>query len=187
MRRAIPWTLLTALAILLLAAGLRFYRLDAQSLWNDEGTSAALALRDLGTIARNASDDIHPPLYYWLLAGWVRLFGDSEFALRSLSALLGLSVVALTMRLAQRWFTSRAMLLALKFCTLRISERGARGMCSAPWLEPVMGGAVSFRPCSTPCRPAVSGRCIRPKPAWLRSPAIPYGTRIKAKGVPASC
>jgi hypothetical protein len=39
------WLLLAL--ILLLAAGLRCYRLDAQSLWNDEGTSVALALRDL--------------------------------------------------------------------------------------------------------------------------------------------
>ena len=38
-----------ACAILLLALGLRFYRLDAQSLWNDEGTSVALAQRDLLT------------------------------------------------------------------------------------------------------------------------------------------
>jgi 4-amino-4-deoxy-L-arabinose transferase-like glycosyltransferase len=111
MRRANFWTLLIMLAIVLLAAGLRFYRLDAQSLWNDEGTSAALALRDLGTIARNAADDIHPPLYYWLLALWVRLFGTSEFALRSLSALLGVGVVALTMRLAQRWFNTQTALL----------------------------------------------------------------------------
>jgi len=28
--------------IMLLALGLRFYRIDAQSIWNDEGTSIAL-------------------------------------------------------------------------------------------------------------------------------------------------
>ena len=41
--------------VLLLALGLRFYRIDAQSLWNDEGTSVALAQRDLLTIARSLS------------------------------------------------------------------------------------------------------------------------------------
>jgi len=97
-----PWV--AVLAILALAAGLRLYRLDAQSLWNDEGTAAALALRDLATIARNASDDIHPPLYYWLLSLWVRLAGTSEFALRGLSALMSVTTVGLTMRLARRWF-----------------------------------------------------------------------------------
>lgn len=82
--------------ILLLAFGLRFYRLDAQSLWNDEGTSVAMAQRDLVTIAGDAASDIHPPLYYWLLSIWVRLFGVEEEAVRSLSALLGVVLVALT-------------------------------------------------------------------------------------------
>jgi len=81
-RNARQWA---GLAILLvLAAALRFYRLDAQSLWNDEGTSVALAQRDLATIARHASYDIHPPLYYYLLHGWISVAGTSEAAVRSL-------------------------------------------------------------------------------------------------------
>ncbi|MEJ2211273.1 MAG: glycosyltransferase family 39 protein [Anaerolineae bacterium] len=102
------------LLILLLAFGLRFYGLDAQSLWNDEGSSVALAGRDLDTIARDAANDIHPPLYYWLLAGWTRLAGTSELGVRSLSALLGLLLVALTYPLgrllAGRWAGTAAAL-----------------------------------------------------------------------------
>ena len=102
--------------ILLLALGLRFYRLDAQSLWNDEGTSVAVAQRGLVTIARDAAQDIHPPLYYWLLSGWVRLFGTSEAAVRSFSALLGVILVALTYALgrllAGKWAGLAAALLA---------------------------------------------------------------------------
>jgi mannosyltransferase len=90
------------LVTLLLAAALRFYRLDAQSLWNDEGTSVALAQRDLRTIAHDAALDIHPPLYYWLLSGWVRLAGTGESAVRALSALLGVVLVALTYGLGRR-------------------------------------------------------------------------------------
>ncbi len=89
-------------AILLLGCVLRFYQLGTQSLWNDEGTSVAVAQRDLATIARDAANDIHPPLYYWLLSGWVRLFGTSEIAVRSLSALLGVALIALTFALGQR-------------------------------------------------------------------------------------
>jgi 4-amino-4-deoxy-L-arabinose transferase-like glycosyltransferase len=104
------------LLILLLAFVLRLYGLDAQSLWNDEGSSVALAQRDLGTIARDAAQDIHPPLYYWLLSGWVRLFGTSEVAVRSLSAFLGVGLVALTFvlgrLLAGRWAGLVAALLA---------------------------------------------------------------------------
>jgi mannosyltransferase len=104
------------LLILLLAFGLRFYRLDAQSLWNDEGTSVAVAQRDLATIADDAASDIHPPLYYWLLSVWVRLFGVEEGAVRSLSALLGVVLVALTYGLGRlligRWAGLVAALLA---------------------------------------------------------------------------
>ncbi len=94
-------TTVLLLLILLLAFGLRFYRLDAQSLWNDEGTSVAVAQRDLVTIARDTASDIHPPLYYWLLSVWVRLFGAGETAVRSLSAWLGVVLVALTYGLGQ--------------------------------------------------------------------------------------
>ena len=102
--------------ILLLAFGLRFYRLGAQSLWNDEGTSVALAQRDLVSMTQDAARDIHPPLYYWLLGAWVRLFGTGEAAVRSLSALLGVVLVALTFALgrllAGRWTGLVAALLA---------------------------------------------------------------------------
>jgi len=103
------WAFLTVLG---LALALRFYRLDAQSLWADEGTSVALAPRSLIQIARDASHDIHPPLYYFLLHYWVRLFGTTEVAVRSLSAILGTALVAATYALGRRLFNSRLGLTA---------------------------------------------------------------------------
>jgi mannosyltransferase len=87
--------------VLLLALGLRLYRIEAQSLWNDEGTSVALAARDLLTITRSAANDIHPPLYYIVLHFWIKLFGSSELAVRSLSALLGTMLVLTTFLLGR--------------------------------------------------------------------------------------
>ncbi len=84
------------LLILVLAAFLRFYRLDAQSLWADEGNSVSLSGRSLPYITAGAAHDIHPPLYYYLLHFWMRVFGNSEFAVRALSALLGTALVYLT-------------------------------------------------------------------------------------------
>ncbi|MGB9593692.1 MAG: glycosyltransferase family 39 protein, partial [Anaerolineae bacterium] len=110
MRRRSLWLLLAL--VLALAAFLRFYRIGAQSLWNDEGTSAALALRDLAIITRDAAHDIHPPLYYWLLHFWVRLWGVSELALRSLSALLGVGTVALVFLIGEALFGAQVGLLA---------------------------------------------------------------------------
>lgn len=90
------------IAILLLAAALRFYQLDGQSFWNDEGNSVRLAQRSLALVTAGAAGDIHPPGYYYLLWAWMRLFGDSEFAARSLSAVLGLLLVAVTYALGRR-------------------------------------------------------------------------------------
>jgi len=80
--------------ILLLAAGLRFHKLDAQSFWNDEGNSARIAERPINLIVEGAAGDIHPPAYYLILAGWRALTGHSEFALRMFSALAGIVAVA---------------------------------------------------------------------------------------------
>lgn len=92
------------LLVLLLAAGLRFYRLDAQSFWNDEGNSARIAERSIQLILEGAAGDIHPPLYYLALHFWRSLVGQSEFALRSLSAVGGIGLVALVYLLGDRLF-----------------------------------------------------------------------------------
>jgi mannosyltransferase len=92
------------LAILLLASCLRFYRIDAQSFWNDEGNSARIAERTFDLILEGAAGDIHPPGYYLLLHGWRALFGHSEFALRSLSAVAGLALVVFTYLLGRHLF-----------------------------------------------------------------------------------
>ncbi|MCW5853846.1 MAG: glycosyltransferase family 39 protein, partial [Anaerolineae bacterium] len=99
--RRLGWWLL---AIVVLALALRFYRLDGQSFWYDEGSAVVLAERDLPTIARDAAADIHPPLYYYLLHYWTGWFGQSEVAARSLSVLLGAALVGLTWALGREMF-----------------------------------------------------------------------------------
>ncbi len=88
--------------ILLIAAGLRFYRLDAQSFWNDEGNAIRAAQRSIPLVIAAARGDIHPPGYYLLLHFWRIPTGDSEFAVRSLSVYIGLLTVALTGCLGRR-------------------------------------------------------------------------------------
>ena len=96
------WEAAILITILLLALGLRAYRLDGQSLWNDEGTSVALAARSLGQITQGAAADIHPPLYYYLLHFWQQAFGQSERAVRALSVLSGVLLVLVTYLLGRR-------------------------------------------------------------------------------------
>ncbi len=90
------------LFILLAAFALRAYRLDAQSLWYDEGLSVYLASLPLSeTIAQSAVTD-HPPLHAVLLNLWMRVAGSSEFSARFVSVFFGTLVVALTYALARR-------------------------------------------------------------------------------------
>lgn len=107
--------------IILLAFGLRFYKLDASSLWSDEGNTWAMLARSYGQIAQAAATDIHPPLYYWLLKLWSAVFGASAYAMRSFSAVAGVLLVLVTERIARRatlsapparWFPLVAALLA---------------------------------------------------------------------------
>ncbi len=80
---------------------MRVYRLDAQSIWYDEGLSIYLAqLPPDQTIALSATTD-HPPLHALLLGAWIRLAGDSDFSVRFLSVVLGVLVVALIYKLGK--------------------------------------------------------------------------------------
>ncbi len=100
------------IAILVLAAALRLFQIGAQSLWYDEGNSARIAERSVALIIAGAAGDIHPPLYYLLLKLWRALFGESEAALRSLSAVFGVGAVAFAYATGRDLFGRRAGLIA---------------------------------------------------------------------------
>jgi mannosyltransferase len=84
--------------VLLLAAALRFAGLGSQPLWLDEGYSwwdAQQSMIDLWKLVPQC--DPHPPLYFALLKGWIDGFGDGAFAMRALSALLGIATTLVVM------------------------------------------------------------------------------------------
>ena len=92
-----------ALLFLLLAAfALRVYGLHAQSLWFDEGWSWHLARMPLAEMAAATAGDRSPTLYYALLHLWIGVSGQSEFAMRMLSAAADVAALACVALLAQR-------------------------------------------------------------------------------------
>jgi 4-amino-4-deoxy-L-arabinose transferase-like glycosyltransferase len=75
--------------IVLLALGMRLWRLGDANLWWDEALAIWAVRKGFVGVTLWTASDVHPPLYFWLLWGWVRLLGSSPFAMRTLSALLG--------------------------------------------------------------------------------------------------
>jgi len=101
------------LAILLLGYGLRLYRLGDQNIWWDEGHAIWAARQSLRQATDITARDVHPPLYLWMLHGWLRLTGESEFTVRYLSLLGGTLTVALTYVVARRLIGRRPAMLAM--------------------------------------------------------------------------
>lgn len=88
------WLVLAAL--IALATGLRFWRLGDFSIFWDESASWVFSRHSILELLTRNVDHGNPPLYYITLGLWMRLFGESEAALRALSAVAGiLSVVGL--------------------------------------------------------------------------------------------
>ncbi len=96
------------LLIIIAAFGLRAFRLDAQSLWYDEGVTWYLTRFSLPELVRWTAADIQPPLYYLLEWGAVRLFGQTEFALRFLSVAFGVLSVPLMWQMARALLPRRS-------------------------------------------------------------------------------
>ncbi|OGK17911.1 hypothetical protein A3G67_05015 [Candidatus Roizmanbacteria bacterium RIFCSPLOWO2_12_FULL_40_12] len=58
-----------------------------QDFWRDEAFTAILSQKKLLDIIYLTARDFNPPLYYILVHFWIKLFGHSEIAIRSLSFL----------------------------------------------------------------------------------------------------
>jgi mannosyltransferase len=110
---------LVVLACFAVGGALRFVGLTKESFWLDEGWLLSFAdhasLRDA---LRAATHDVHPPLNTVLVWGWIRLFGDSDAAVRSLSALFATAALPAAWLLLRRLATPRAAIVALALAAL---------------------------------------------------------------------
>ncbi len=107
--------------ILAVAFGLRFWHLDHWSLWYDEVITMRLAQAPgpsaMFDLIRRI-DATRAPLFPLLLMGWLRAFGESDFAARSLSAVLGVLTVVAVYATGRSAFDERTGRLAALFCAL---------------------------------------------------------------------
>ena len=86
-----------------MAAALRLFRLGHQSLWIDEIFTWRSAGIGQPWAPARFLEDVHGPLYSLGLYLWSLVAGDSEWALRLPSALVGVALVAAVARLSARW------------------------------------------------------------------------------------
>jgi mannosyltransferase len=112
--------------IVLIGMGIRAYRLTDRSMWFDESSSWRTSRLPLPEMLDSLAKDTHVPLYYILLKSWTTLFGESLWAMRGLSVLLGgLTIISAYLFAAEAFVNGGAPLASRPACA------GARGLCHA--------------------------------------------------------
>jgi len=96
------------IAILVLAAALRLAHAGVESLWFDEAFTVIASRMNAASLLRGEADPVLPPFYFVMLHFWQQAVGESEVAVRALSALCSLLALAVAFRLATRLFGRRA-------------------------------------------------------------------------------
>jgi hypothetical protein len=81
------WGLLAVAVVF--GAYIRFKDLDYASFWRDEASYAFMATASFGELLEILSKDVHAPLLFPLLKGWIGLAGTDEAGFRSFGATLG--------------------------------------------------------------------------------------------------
>jgi mannosyltransferase len=131
------------LLVLVLAVLTRLYGLTDAAIWGDEGSSLLMSRYTLDGIWAHAARDVHPPMYFMMLHGWIGLFTDGIFSIRSLSALPGVASVMLGMWLVRLIANPRAALLAgLMLALLPTAVRYSQEVRMYSWLGLWLLGAT---------------------------------------------
>ncbi len=94
--------------IVLLASGLRLFRLDYQSLWGDEVFSVTVSRLPFDEMTSALiADFVHPPLHYYVLGLWFEVVGYSAFQARLVAAIFGILAVVSIYYLARYLYDTR--------------------------------------------------------------------------------
>ncbi len=98
MRRA----LVVAAVVVVVGVGVVLRFVTVSPLWLDEALSVNIARLPLVDIPDALRQDGHPPLFYFLLHLWMRLFGEGDLGARALSGLLSVTALPLMWLVARR-------------------------------------------------------------------------------------
>ena len=125
----IGWAALFTAALVMTVQGI----MAASSYWYDELFSVVHMAGSLENLWRFRSDDVHPPAYPFLLFGWMKLWGPSEIATRSMSALFVFMAAASPFLLNRRFgsgfsFAASALIVTSPYALFYAQETRDYGM-----------------------------------------------------------
>lgn len=112
-------TWLILFGIVLLAIALRVHQLSIESYWLDEIIMVKITQSELPEIMERLRTG-RPPIYVFLGYIWVRIFGATEVATRSLSVAAGLLSIPVVFLIGRRMFNITVGLLATFFTAISI-------------------------------------------------------------------
>jgi 4-amino-4-deoxy-L-arabinose transferase-like glycosyltransferase len=112
--------------ILILALFIRLEGITSRPIWYDEAFSILLAEQGpaaiiSGTLAPDADSSAaeeHPPAYYFMLWGWMKIFGSSLVAARMLSIIASLGSIFLVYKITEHLFDSNTALTSGLICAI---------------------------------------------------------------------
>jgi len=108
-----PWDVWAVAVLTLAGAFLRLWKLGAAGLWRDEAQGLFVAAKSFPNgIAGALIADGHPPLYFFLMHFWAKLWGSNEFGIRLLPALFGIAAIPLLYGTARSMFNRHVAVLA---------------------------------------------------------------------------
>lgn len=126
--------------ILLLGWALRLDDVETRSLWADEGWTMVLSAGPgLDDVTQTLAEDQHPPLFFMAFRLWRSVAGETEFATRFFSVLIGWIAVAAIYRLGRAMFSPlvgvlAALLLALADNHIDLSQEVRHYAALATWI-----------------------------------------------------
>ncbi len=107
------WEAWAVVAFTLAGAALRLWGLGADGLWRDEAQGLFVAAKSFPAgISGALVADGHPPLFFFLMHFWAKIWGTNEFGIRLLPALVGIATIPLLYAVGRDLFTRYVGVLA---------------------------------------------------------------------------
>lgn len=92
--------------------------LEQRDFWYDEAFTGILIKQPWGEMNQMIFDDVHPPLYYWLVKPWASVFDYTSFGIRAFSLLMGVITIWSVYWIGKKMFSERAGLLGALITTV---------------------------------------------------------------------